>query len=183
MNAYFSYLKSRSKLSLFYRNFVLFPRIKHFTKRKNLDIGCGIGDYLKYDKNSIGVDINLDCVNYCKSLNLDCYQMKEDELPFDSNIFDSILLDNVLEHIENPKLILKEINRVLCPNGNFIIGVPCEKGYEHDNDHKQFYDIKKLKKLLIKEYSLKYYFYTPPFSYAFRKYFKQVALYAIFIKK
>lgn len=179
-NNYFTYLKTRSVFGFLYRKLYLYPKLNSYLTGRSLDVGCGVGDFLYMYKNIVGVDINNDCVNYCKSKGLNVLLMDIDILPFDDNSFDSIILDNVLEHIENPSTILSEIKRVLTSNGTLLIGVPCDKGYKFDSDHKFFYDIRSLQTLLSNDYNLKYYFYTPPFSYLFRKLFRQVALYAIF---
>ena len=182
MNEYFKYLKTRSKLGILYRKIYLYPKIKNSTKNKKLDLGCGIGDYLHYDNKCIGLDINESCVDYCRSQGLNAYLMKIDEIPFKDNSFDTVIMDNVLEHISDPSKILSEIERVLNVKGILIIGVPCEKGYQYDKDHKIFYEIKDLKKLMSSRYQLVNYFYTPPFCFIFRKYLRQVALYSVFQK-
>ena len=179
-NDYFKYLKTRSVFGFIYRKFYLYPKLYSNLKGRSLDIGCGLGDFLYMYKNIIGVDINIDCVNYCKSKGLNVLLMDIDILPFEDNSFDSIILDNVIEHIENPRNLLSEIKRELTPNGILLIGVPCDMGYKFDSDHKIFYDIKSLQTLLSIDFILKNHFYTPPFFYLFRKFFRQVALYAIF---
>jgi SAM-dependent methyltransferase len=177
---YFTYLKTRSWIGFNYRKFYLYPKLYKQLKGRILDVGCGLGDFLLFYRDIVGVDINKDCVNYCKSFNLNVELMVVDILPFDDNSFDSIILDNVIEHIENPSNLLSEIKRVLTPNGILLVGVPCDKGYMYDDDHKNFYDVSSLKLLLKEDFSLKQYFYTPPFSYLFRKIFRQVALYSVF---
>lgn len=42
---------------------------------------------------------------------------KGEELPFPDSFFDLIILDNVLDHCQNPQKIIKEIHRVLRPSG------------------------------------------------------------------
>ena len=138
-NDYFSYLKKRGRLGYIYRQYWLYPTICHSLNGKVLDVGCGIGDFLRYRPNTQGVDVNPKTVEYCKERGLDVQLMELDRLPFESSSFDSVVLDNVLEHIENPESILKEIKRVLVDKGIFVVGVPGIKGYASDSDHKVFY--------------------------------------------
>ena len=74
--------------------------------------------------------------------------MKIDVLPFDFSSFDGVLMDNVLEHIKDPKPIFKEVRRVLVDGGRFVVGVPGSKGYARDPDHKLFYTKEKLIKTM-----------------------------------
>jgi len=143
---YFNYLMKRSLLSLIYRYFFLYPKICKYLFGEVLDIGSGIGDFVNYRKNTKGVDINKEAVNYCKSLQLDVTLISGNSLPFRSKSFDGVVLDNVLEHIADPKIILSEIFRVLKNEGILLIGVPGINGFKSDDDHKIFYDENKIKK-------------------------------------
>ena len=146
--AYFDYLNNRSRIGLLYRNFWLYPHIcSHLTGRV-LDVGCGIGDFVKFRKLTTGTDINPETVKFCKKEGLDVIQMDIDSLPFSANEFDGVLLDNVLEHILYPKPLIEEVYRVLKPSGSFIVGVPGRRGYAKDPDHKVFYDHHKLVKTI-----------------------------------
>lgn len=49
---------------------------------------------------------------------------KAEELPFKDNSVDSIICDNVLEHIKNPEKVVMEMRRVLKHGGTVYIGVP-----------------------------------------------------------
>jgi SAM-dependent methyltransferase len=138
--SYHSYLLTRSIFAKYYRNLYLYPKITKNLTGKVLDVGCGIGDFLRFRDNTIGTDINESIVEYCKSQGLDVFLFENGRLAFEDNSFDGVVLDNVLEHIENPTTILSEINRVLRKNGTLIIGVPGIKGYATDTDHKCFYD-------------------------------------------
>lgn len=137
---YFSYLRSRSFLGAVYRRYLLYPRLNRLLSGKCLDIGCGIGDMLAYRSNTVGVDVNPHTVSYCRSVGLDASVMEVDILPFGGKTFDSVLLDNVLEHLSEPRALLREISRVLVPGGVFLVGVPGVKGWKSDPDHKVFYD-------------------------------------------
>jgi len=109
-------------------------------KGNTLDVGCGIGDMLSFRPNTVGVDINPHNVAFCKELGHDVKLMMPDLLPFEETSFESVLLDNVLEHISKPTPLLAEIRRVLKPQGVVLIGVPGIRGQASDPDHKYFYD-------------------------------------------
>ena len=137
---YFRYLKNRSLLGFVYRNLLLYPCLSKSLKGSTLDIGCGIGDMLGFRPNTVGVDINPLNVAFCNELGHDAQIMTPDVLPFGDTSFDSVLLDNVLEHIAEPTPLLAEIRRVLRPQGVVVIGVPGIRGQASDSDHKVFYD-------------------------------------------
>ena len=46
------------------------------------------------------------------------------KIPFDKETFDAVLCNHVLEHVENDKAALLEINRILKPGGWAILQVP-----------------------------------------------------------
>jgi SAM-dependent methyltransferase len=137
---YASYLRSRSLTGNLYRKYWLYPRLTKFLKGRTLDIGCGIGDMLGFRTHTVGVDINPHNVAFCKECGHDAQVMLPDLLPFRDTSFDSVLLDNVLEHIAEPTPLLAEIHRVLRPQGVVLIGVPGLRGQACDSDHKVFYD-------------------------------------------
>lgn len=136
---YSQYLRQRSRLGLLYRSARLYPGLRKYVSGTLLDVGCGIGDFLKYYPESVGVDVNPDNVGWCRKQGLQVEQMDPDILPFNDDSFGTIMLDNVLEHISDPERILIEIQRVLVPSGVLIIGVPGMKGYASDSDHKVYY--------------------------------------------
>lgn len=136
---YFDYLKNRSKVSFLYRKHVLYPKLNSFLSGPTLDIGCGIGDFLTFKPSATGVDIDSAAVEWCNNLGLNAIQMEVDVLPFSDKSFNGVILDNVLEHLADPKPLLTEISRVTKSNGILIIGVPGKKGYASDSDHKNYY--------------------------------------------
>lgn len=136
---YHSFLKSRSIPGKLYRKFWLYPNLCKHLIGKTLDIGSGIGDFVEFRKNTIGVDINPNNVKWCIEKKLDVRLMDINILPFNDLEFDSINLDNVLEHIEAPELLLNEIDRVLKDNGILQVGVPGILGYTNAPDHEIYY--------------------------------------------
>jgi SAM-dependent methyltransferase len=138
--SYFSYLQTRSRFAWLYRCFWLYPRLCRHLPGRGLDVGCGIGDMLRCRPGTVGVDINPDAVAWCKSQGLDAHVMSPSQLPFADAEFDSVVLDNVLEHLTGPERLLAEIRRVLVPGGVLVVGVPGRRGYASDPDHKVYYD-------------------------------------------
>jgi SAM-dependent methyltransferase len=52
-----------------------------------------------------------------------------DRLPFPDATFDIVVCDNVLEHLEDPERVLREIARVLNPGGLFLAKTPNRTHY------------------------------------------------------
>jgi SAM-dependent methyltransferase len=138
--AYFEYLRKRTSAGLLYRKFWLYPYLKRQLQGSVLDVGCGIGDFVRSFPGAVGVDVNTRAVEWCRLQGLSVYLMEPDVLPLDDKTFDSVVLDNVLEHLLDPTLLLSEIKRVLRPNGVLVVGVPGPNGYLADSDHKVYYD-------------------------------------------
>lgn len=152
IKSYQEYLNTRSQLALIYRNFFLYPILEKNLKKPCLDVGSGIGDFIKFSKKtSHGVEVNKFLVDQCVSSDLNVKLIVEDKIPFRSNSFNSAILDNVLEHICKPNQILIEINRILNKDSILIIGVPGLKGYKSDSDHKIFYSDRNLLPLIIEK--------------------------------
>jgi SAM-dependent methyltransferase len=161
---YFEYLMTRSRLGHAYRQHLLYPRLVRRLRGRLLDVGCGVGDMLAFRSNSVGVDINARTVDYCRRRGQTAYVMVADSLPFNEASFDSVLLDNVLEHIAVPLPLLAEIHRVLSPGGRLLVGVPGIKGWHSDPDHKIFYDEVSLSGTVSRSgFSLAELFHTPFF--------------------
>lgn len=145
---YFSYLRGRSLFGLLYRRFLLYPKLAQCLSGRVLDVGCGIGDFLKFRPGTVGVDVNPHAVDWCQQRGLDVRLMDEDRLPFEDGSFNGVVLDNVLEHLSEPQALLAEILRVLAPGGHLLVGVPGRRGYACDPDHKIFYDEASLERLM-----------------------------------
>ena len=114
----------------------IYDVIRPFIKGKILEIGCGIGAMTRHiikDYSSIvSIDVNKSHIQkmytqFCKYPELQIYYL--DILQDPSNIlkkemFDTILLINVLEHIEREDETLQKIYELLAPEGNSIMLVP-----------------------------------------------------------
>jgi len=180
---YFSYLQQRSCLGFLYRKYLVYPRLCKALHGRVLDIGCGIGDMLKFRPNTTGVDINPHTVAWCCSHGLDAYEMEHDVLPFEEGSFQGVVLDNVIEHIQDPESLLSEIHRVLEPVGVLVVGVPGLRGYASDPDHKIFYDEPRLVKVLNNAgFTLKHVMHLPIPIPGLGRWLRQYCLYGVFVR-
>ena len=92
------------------------PVIMNIKKPILLDIGCGWeAKFLKniepYVEEAIGIDFKAPNLNTKKIKTIK--QTITDKLPFDDSRFNIVTMLAVLEHIEQPLLMAKEINRIL----------------------------------------------------------------------
>ena len=92
-----------------------------------LDLGCGEGNsedkFKSYDKQVewFGLDIDESPeVNARKKTEGNFYTFDGVNIPFENNYFEIIYSNQVFEHVRHPETLLKEINRVLKPEGYFI---------------------------------------------------------------
>jgi SAM-dependent methyltransferase len=180
--SYCEYLTGRSRLGMLYRHYLLYPRLASRLQGRTLDVGCGIGDFLQFRPGTIGVDINPATVDVCLGRGLDACIMKPDQFPFGDASFDSALMDNVLEHIAVPEPLLREVRRVLRPHGRLLVGVPGERGWDRDPDHKVRYDETLLVRTLAScGFAVTEVFHTPLWQSAWlSRRMRQYCIYAMF---
>jgi SAM-dependent methyltransferase len=91
---------------------------------RTLDIGCGSKPYenLFDSEKYIGMDIEVTGHKHTSS-DIDVYYNGV-TIPFSDNSFDSIVCFEVLEHVFNTDVFLKEACRVLKPGGSALFTVP-----------------------------------------------------------
>ncbi len=180
-STYFEYLRSRSWSGLLYRRWWLYPRLCQHVNGRVLDVGCGIGDLLAYRAGTTGVDVNGHSVEYCRARGLDARLMQPDILDFPGGAFDGAIMDNVLEHLVEPRPLLAEVRRVLVTNGRLVVGVPGRRGFACDRDHKTFYDSESLRTLLVEAgFRMITRFFTPLESQWLDRQLPQYCLYGVF---
>jgi SAM-dependent methyltransferase len=99
--------------------------IKKYSMGKLLDLGCGMAPmYDFYEKYSTQITL-LDWGNtFHNNSNIHISHDLNKPLPFEDNIFDTIIFSDVLEHLHNPKSIFSEMNRILKPDGVILLNFP-----------------------------------------------------------
>jgi SAM-dependent methyltransferase len=115
-------------------NYYFNKRINHiFNYIKNpksiLDIGCGYGLWLNFCKDKLeyvyGIDLNSEAVDYARiNYNLKVDKLTLEDLRNTGKKFDVITMCDVLEHIENPNLVLKNIFSLMHKKSILYIQVP-----------------------------------------------------------
>ena len=129
-------------------NLWIFENIKPFLGKKILEIGAGIGNITKYilDKELIvATDVSGEYIIYLKNrffiserklkiLKLDITVTADHRL--DEYEFDTVLCLNVLEHIQDDKLALKNIYGIMKKGARLILLVPAMKNIYGNLDEK-----------------------------------------------
>lgn len=101
---------------------------------KILDIGPGDGLTLSLvnAKEKYGIDINSKNIERLNKKGIKAYlQDVQEKFPFPNNYFDTVVSEDVIEHLFFPEKTLKEIYRVLKPRGVFIGSVPNHFNWYH----------------------------------------------------
>ena len=69
------------------------------------------------------------------------------DIPLDDNSYDFIICNHVLEHVEDDIVAMKEIRRILKPNGKAILQVPINYTYAETAEDKNITDPKEREKI------------------------------------
>jgi len=111
-----------------------YERIKRINKKvgdktRMLDIGTAFGDSLLEArklgwKNLNGVEVSDYAVRESRKRGLDVKSGTLESANYPSNYFDAVTLQDVIEHVKDPKVEVKEIYRVLKPGGIVFIVAP-----------------------------------------------------------
>ncbi|MFA6888195.1 MAG: methyltransferase domain-containing protein [Candidatus Woesearchaeota archaeon] len=89
-----------------------------------LDVGGAEGQsscILNKENKLFVSDLNISCLSDAKKRNIIAVQSISENLPFKENRFDVIIFTEVIEHVQNPFVVLKEIKKVLKPGGILIL--------------------------------------------------------------
>tara|TARA_Y100000034_G_scaffold135774_1_gene209058 strand:- start:58 stop:759 length:702 start_codon:yes stop_codon:yes gene_type:complete len=149
---------------------------------KILDMGCAYGEYTKLYSEKCNMICGLDPNEELLRMARRDYPKIEfkrgiaEDIPFENELFDVVILADVLEHVNDEKKTLEEIRRVLKKGGDLLLTVPNKglfsfmdidnyswyyrkfrniktnkPGYQNKHKH---YSFKELKKLLEPEFQI-----------------------------
>lgn len=101
---------------------------------KTLDVGCATKPYENLFRSEIYHGLEIESTVHSEESKADFYY-DGNVFPFRDGEYDSVVTNQVLEHVFNPDQFLSEINRVLKQGGNLLLTVP----FVWD-EHEQPYD-------------------------------------------
>lgn len=122
---------TKENLDRYYIRTSIFNALKEVLptlKGNLLDIGCGKMPYKHYilENSKVGSYIGLDiesAFEYDTTVKPD-FRWDGTTIPFENNTFNCAFGTEVLEHCPEPEIVLKEVFRVLKPEGIFFFTVP-----------------------------------------------------------
>jgi 2-polyprenyl-3-methyl-5-hydroxy-6-metoxy-1,4-benzoquinol methylase len=112
----------------------LLLRAKRQEQPSVLDIGCATGALLDFLRGRgwrvTGVEISPSAEYGRNARKLDITALPLEENKFPNESFDVILASHLIEHLNNPRSFLAEVNRVLKKDGNVFITTPNISGFQ-----------------------------------------------------
>ena len=121
-----------------------------------LDICCGRGEHIEIF-NKLGFEtygIDKEGAAKSRNLNVKIADVDLEDLPYEDNFFDFVMIKSAIEHIGNIYHVMENVYRVLKPGGRIVI-LTCDwkiayKIFYDDVDHKTPFTKFSLKDLLLR---------------------------------
>jgi len=102
-------------------------------KGRVLDIGCAVFPNTFLDLNDKVNEVYLLDITKPqkpvpkKTREFILHDLNSGKLPFPNEYFDTVIAADVIEHLESPIIVIKEINRILKPKGLFLLSLPSQR--------------------------------------------------------
>ena len=131
--------------------------------KRVLDIGCATGSLLarlrEQGWETTGVEISFPQAEYCRQKRaLDVRSLPLEENRFPGSSFNVVLASHLIEHLNDPAALIREVRRVLVPGGRFFVTTPNISGFQARLfkgrwrsaifDHLYLFSVKTLSRLL-----------------------------------
>lgn len=117
-----------------------------FTIKPAVDVGCNTGGYTIYTECDVGLDFNKHLLIKAKKdgKHVDFINCCAEFLPFKPDSFRTALATEVLEHVNNPEEVVKEISRIA---KRIIVTVPIVED-RPSRGHLRLFSVNEIKKLV-----------------------------------
>ena len=113
----------------------LLKHVSDLSSRKILDLGSGRGGFLiealsQKAKLVVGLEMKMEYIDEAKiktaeqGFQVEILHGKGEKLPFKNESFGFVNISEVIEHVENPNLVLSEVHRILTPRGKVYLSAP-----------------------------------------------------------
>jgi len=110
------------------RRLALIRRYAPLEGKRVLDVGCGLGTYVKkmraFSQEVYGVDVDPEKVAEASQTLPNIQLAPAEKLPFPDGFFDVVLLHEVIEHVEDDRQAIREAHRVIKKGGRVVIFAP-----------------------------------------------------------
>jgi len=97
-----------------------------------LEDGCGVGEYLlrlqEQAKLAVGLDVDFERVLVSRQKRVTVHLATGEALPYCAGLFDLVVSNEVIEHVQDDRQAVTEMIRVLKPAGRLILFCP-NRGY------------------------------------------------------
>lgn len=112
--------------------------LRNSTFQKVLDVGCGTKPYQDFFSTENYIGLEYDTARSRTTSKADFFY-SDNVFPFENDEFDLVLCSQVLEHVEEPLIFIKEIKRVMKNGGTLILTAPfCWDEHEQPYDFLRF---------------------------------------------
>ena len=131
--------------------------LPQYTKEIEIaDIGCGVGlllNSLSELGKVVGIDSSKQAIDFCKtSFNGELFELDCSSISSLNKKFDLVIASDLIEHIKDDQVIIKNIYDLLNPDGYAIITVPAFQFLwsQHDEEHMHYrrYNLDNLTELI-----------------------------------
>ncbi len=117
------------------RRLAMIERYVNLEGRRALDLGCGVGEYVRafarQGAESVGLDVELPRLVEARERSADggwhgteSLAGAGEALPFPDGSLDVIVLNEVIEHVDDDRATLREVSRVLSDGGRCVLFAP-----------------------------------------------------------
>jgi 2-polyprenyl-3-methyl-5-hydroxy-6-metoxy-1,4-benzoquinol methylase len=100
-----------------------------------LDVGCGSGVLLESMRalgwEVQGIDVDASAVENARRKGLDVYLGGLEECQFPDGSFDVVTMSHVIEHVDDPRRLIRECHRILKQSGRLIVLTPNSESLGH----------------------------------------------------